>query len=126
MRRAYRSLSQIFRMSRGGQSVTASGRKQLEGCTIVFAGARQDIGREMRSRRLLVPVQRLEIVAHELLVETRRTDPGLVGFHRPEAGRVGSQGLVDQEKISRLVGTEFELGVGDDDVPRQRVLCREN
>ena len=67
---------------------------------------------------ILVPVQRFEIVAHELLVETRRADAGFVGGHRPEARRIRRQHFVDQDQIAGLVGAELELGVRDDDVAR--------
>ena len=98
---------------RVAQAVSSS-----ERLAIVVAGARDDVRRQVRRRRLLVPVQRFQIVAHELLVETRRTDAGFVGGNRPEARRVRRQHLVDQHQIAGLVDAELELGVGDDDVAR--------
>src|ERR1700691_4307184 len=75
----------------------------------------------MRRRRLLVPVQGFQVVAHELLVETWGADAGLVGLRRPEARGVRCQQLVDQDEFSGAVEAEFELGVGDDDVARARM-----
>src|SRR5690606_31845537 len=45
-------------------------------------------GGQMRSGRRLVPVERLEIVAHVLLVEALRRRAGLVAVGGPEARRV--------------------------------------
>src|SRR5688572_7232726 len=44
-----------------------------------------DLGRERRRGRPLVPVERFEVVAHELLVEGGLRVPRLVGLRRPEA-----------------------------------------
>ena len=100
------------------------GGQQPQRFAIVIAGARENVGRQMRRGRLLVPVQRFQIVAYELLVETRRTDAGLIRCHRPEAGGVGGERLVDQQEIARLVDAEFELRVGDDDVAGAGVFAR--
>ena len=53
-----------------------------------------------RRGRLLVPADRLEVVAHELLVEARLRPAGLIAVGRPEARRVGRQHLVDQRSSS--------------------------
>src|SRR4029077_18718002 len=47
-------------------------RQACERVAVLFAGARDDLGWQFRSRRLLVPVERLQVVAYELLVEARR------------------------------------------------------
>ena len=44
-------------------------------------------------RRLLVPVQRLEVVAHELLVEGGRADALAIGVRRPEARGIAASAL---------------------------------
>src|ERR1700680_2653564 len=49
-----------------------------ERLAIVIAGARQNVRRQMRRRWFLVPVQRFQVIAHELLVETRRAGAGVV------------------------------------------------
>src|SRR5687767_2373021 len=49
--------------------------------------------------RLLVPLDRLEIVAHELLVEARLRAAGRVAVRRPEARRIGRHHLVDQDDL---------------------------
>ena len=41
--------------------------------------------------------------------------PGFPGSGVPETRRVGRQDLVDEQDISVLIGTEFKLGIGDDD-----------
>ena len=50
--------------------------------------------------RLLVPVERLEVVAHELLVEGGRADALAVGVGGPEARGVRRQHLVDQHQLT--------------------------
>src|SRR6185503_19384986 len=77
--------------------------------------------RERGDRRLLVPLDGFEIVAHELLVEARLRAAPPVGVARPEAGRIRRQHLVDHDQPIRIgppVGrhqSEFELRVCDDD-----------
>src|ERR1041384_2414026 len=48
------------------------------------------IGERWRRRRL-VPIKRLEIVAHELFVEARRADAGAILVSGPETRRVGCE-----------------------------------
>ena len=55
-------------------------------------------------RARLVPVERLELVAHELLVEARLALAGLVVVRRPEARRVGREHLVDEDAARRRAG----------------------
>ena len=43
-----------------------------EGLAVLLAGARDHLGGQLRARRRLVPVERLQVVAHELLVVARR------------------------------------------------------
>src|SRR5580693_10133952 len=86
-----------------------------ERLAILSAGARDDVGRELRSRRALVPVERLEIVAHELLVEAWRALARAISIGGPEARGIRGEHLVDEREGARGVHTELELGVGDDD-----------
>ena len=86
---------------------------------VLLARAPDDFGRQARPGRTLVPVERLEVVAHELLVEARRAASRRVGIRRPEARRVGRQRLVDQRQRAALVDAELELRVGDDDAARR-------
>ena len=90
---------------------------------------RDDVGGQLRRRRRLVPVERLEVVAHELLVEGRRADAD-AGTYRParSARNRRSAPRRSGRSSSVLVQAEFELGVGDDDAARRarsrRLPCR--
>src|SRR6202521_1826527 len=92
---------------------------------VLFAGARNDLGRQFRSRRLLVPVEGLQVVAYELLVEARRAHTPAIAVRGPEARGVRRQHFVDERQPAVAVDTEFELGVGDDDAAAARVFGRE-
>ncbi len=81
---------------------------------IFLLRARDDLGRKARRRRLLIPFDRDEVVAHELLVVARRRLVGRVALGRPVARRVGREHLVDQPEAAGGVGAELELGVGED------------
>ncbi len=76
-----------------------SGGQQFERLAIIIAGARNDLRRQVRRRGFLVPVHGFQIVAHKLLVEARRADAGPVR-PRPEARRIGRQGLIDKQQIA--------------------------
>ena len=67
--------------------------------------------------------ERLQVVAHVLLVEARRARARRPGVPRPEARRVGRQRLVDPDEPA-VVTPELELGIGQDDPPRLRVGAR--
>src|SRR6266849_1629776 len=69
--------------------------------------------RQRRRRRLFVPGNSLEVVAHKLLVERSLGFADLVAFNRPETRRIGRQSLVNQDDSAVTVTTELELGVGD-------------
>src|SRR5215469_1837695 len=56
-----------------------------QGFTVLFAGARDHLRGQLRTRRLLVPVERFQVVAHELLVEAGRADPYTVAVRGPKA-----------------------------------------
>ena len=70
--------------------------------------------------RLLVPVQRLEVVADVLLVETCLTPSGFIIVKGPEPGGVGRQRLVNEHRFAVEIA-EFELRIGDDDATREGV-----
>lgn len=74
-----------------------------------------DLRRQVRGRRLLVPAAGLDPVANELLVERGRAAPRLPAVDQPETGRIGREDLVDQDQLAILVEAELELGVIDDD-----------
>src|SRR6266852_8021950 len=60
--------------------------------------------RQRRRRRLLVPRNSLEVVAHKLLVERSLGFADLVAFNRPETRRIGCQSFVNQRSEERRVG----------------------
>ena len=68
-----------------------------------------------RSRCFFVPVQRFEIVAHELFVEGRRAAADTVRVDRPKARRIRRQNFVDERERTGRIDSELEFGVGDDD-----------
>src|SRR5579862_8741398 len=62
-----------------------SGGEPGERLAVLLAGACDHLRRQLRPRGALVPVERLQVVAHVLLVEARRTRADAVGVGRPEA-----------------------------------------
>ena len=71
-------------------------REFLVGFKVLGTCALDHLGRQMRAWRGLVPVQGFEVVAQVLLVVGRRRDPFTIAFGRPEARRIGREGLVDE------------------------------
>src|SRR5450830_1336397 len=99
-------------------------RQAFDGFKVLGLGFFDDVGRQRRRRCGLAPGQCFQVVAHELLVERRRRDAGLIGIGRPEARGVGRQHFIHQVHDAVVVEAEFEFGVGDDDAARGRVLGR--
>src|SRR4029077_1530112 len=112
--------------SNPSQSKRNSGGQARERFAVLVAGARDDLGRQFRSRRLLVPVEGLQVVAYELLVEARRAHTRAIAVRGPEARGIGRQHFVDERQPALAVDAEFELGVGDDDAAAARVFGRES
>jgi len=80
----------------------------------IFGGrSRDDVAGQLRPGRRLVPIERLEVIAHELLVKTGRALPDHILIFRPEAGRIRSQAFVDQQQLS-IDRPEFEFCVRND------------
>src|SRR5580700_4498277 len=102
-----------------------SSRQARERFAVLVAGSRDDLGRQLRPRRLLVPVEGLQVVAYELLVETRRAHARAIAVRRPEARGVRRQHFIDERESALAVDAEFELGVGDDDGAAGRVFGRQ-
>src|SRR6059058_2142530 len=69
--------------------------------------------RQTRGRGTLVPVERLQIIAHELLVEARWALPDGVLILRPETRRIWCQTFVDQKQIT-IDSAELKFRVCDD------------
>src|SRR6185437_13814624 len=114
----------IVRRCPGGRAA-GSARQAGEGFAILLAGSGDDLRRQLRPRRLLVPVESLEIVAHELLVEARRAGAWPVGVGRPEARGIRRERLIDQGERAALIDYELELGVGNDDAAAEGMRRRE-
>src|SRR4051794_4132511 len=92
---------------------------------VLGACAGDDFRRKLRPRGSLVPVERFQIVADELLVEGGRAYAFLICVRRPETRGVRRQDFVDERQ--RAVGAlrELELGVGDDDAAFARMFRSE-
>ncbi len=98
-------------------AASAPAGQALLGLPVFGRGLGDDVRRQLRGGRGLVPVQGFEIVADELLVETGGAAAGAVLVLRPEAGGVRGEHLVDQMQPAVRVQAELELGIGDDDAP---------
>lgn len=90
---------------------------------ILIGGFLHHIGRKFRTGSGLVPVERFEIIADVLLVETDRAGADLILIRRPEPARIRSQDFVDQNDPA-VDFTEFELGVRYDDAAFFRIIPR--
>src|SRR5688500_6803911 len=69
----------------------ASARDSPERLEILGARLLDYLRRQLRARSLHVPVKRLQVVAHELLVEGGRAGAFAIGVRRPEARGVARQ-----------------------------------
>ena len=75
--------------------------RQSAKCFQIFRGGFFDnFLRQARGRRSLVPIERLQIIAHELFVETGWALSDNVLILWPEARRVRREAFVNQEQIS--------------------------
>jgi hypothetical protein len=72
--------------------------------------------------RALSKALRREPVAKILLVEAGLATTGSIPFQRPVARRVGRERLVDEDELVIVDEPELELGIGDDEPARGRVL----
>src|ERR1700749_3960972 len=68
----------------------------------------------MRGGRLFIPVDRLQIVAHELFVKAWRIGAFLVTGNGPEPGRIRSKAFINKHQLV-VDRSELELGFGYDD-----------
>src|SRR5579862_9360716 len=105
---------QAFAMGAKSNRSASAGRQTRERLAVLVAGARDHLRRQLRPGGALVPGERLEVVAHVLLVEARRARADTVGIGGPEARGVRGEHLVDEREGAGLVDAELELGVGDD------------
>src|SRR5690242_4547555 len=88
---------------------------------VLRARSLHDVVRERGDRRLFVPADLLEVVAHELLVEARLPASWRILIARPESRGVGRQHLVDQNQFRAVRQPKLELGVCNDDAARLRM-----
>src|SRR3954466_8298648 len=73
-----------------------------------------DAFRQCRSRRLLIPADALQIVAHKLLVKRKLRAARGVSVRRPEARGVGRKDLIRQDDAPRC-DSELKFGIRQDD-----------
>src|SRR5439155_7767501 len=79
-------------------SLKCFARQPLVRLQIFVARPGDNFGRELGRRRRLVPLQCLEIIADELLVEAGLAAAGPVLIGRPETRRVGRQHFVNEDQ----------------------------
>src|SRR5688572_24143001 len=73
------------RLNRSRQLRQRGSRQPLVGFKVLCLSFCNDVRRQGRSGRRLVPVESLQVIAHELLVEARLTLTRLILVRRPEA-----------------------------------------
>src|SRR5208282_6476021 len=93
----------------------------LIGFPVLLPRSGDHVRRERRGRRLFVPADALEIVAHVLLVKRGLRLARRILSRGPEARGVGSQRFIDPDEFVSEE-PELEFRVGDDDPVRRRVL----
>src|SRR6516162_3630667 len=109
-----------MRCALGGCELAA---RQLAKCLEIFRRRLfDDFLRQTRRGRSLVPIERLQIIAHKLLVETWRALSYCVLVLRPEARGIRCQAFVDQKQIS-IDRAELKLRVCNDDSAPVGVLA---
>lgn len=87
-------------------------RNSLERFEVFGLSAFHDFWWQNGGWRLLVPRQGFEVVADELLVETRLAAPGFVAVGWPESRGVWREDFVDEEK-NTVAEAELKFCVGD-------------
>ena len=72
----------------------------FEGFDVFGRGFFSYFGRKLGRGRSFVPVQCLEIIAHELLVVARGIRAGIPGVGGPEARGIGREAFIDQDQLA--------------------------
>src|SRR5205807_8869429 len=90
---------------------------------VLVAGSESDFIGQGGSRRLLVPLDRFQVITNELLIERLLGPAGLVFVSRPESGGIGGQYFIGQSDLSIDV-TKLKFCVGDDDAASGGVVRR--
>src|SRR6266487_6657279 len=89
--------------------------RQSAKCFQIFRGGSFDnFLRQARGRRSLVPSERLQIIAHELFVETRWALSDGILVLWPETRRVRREAFVNQEQIY-INNAKLKFSMRDDD-----------
>src|SRR5215469_8077725 len=88
---------------------------------VFLAGAPGNLLRQSGRGRLFVPRDRLQVIAHILLVVRGLRASGLIGISGPKPRRVWRQHLVGQDDLAPDQ-PKLELGVGDDNAALARVF----
>ena len=86
----------------------------LVGLQVDFARLGDHFIRKLRPRRLAVELNGIKPVADVLLVQGWRIGANGIAILGPEAGAIGRQNLVSQNKRAIVIHAKLELGVGDD------------
>src|SRR6516162_9058560 len=68
---------------------------------VLLAGAGNNISRQRRRGRPLVPANLFKVITYVLLVVRILRAPGPIFFCRPEAGRIGRKHFVSQYQSAR-------------------------
>src|SRR6187399_621620 len=107
------SRSSFSFMGRGAGLFQLEATEQTERLDVFLARFLNDVVWKGRHRWLLVPANRFQVVAHELLVEARLRTAGGVRVARPEARGIRCQRFVDQDNLALVRSVEhpaeFEL-----------------
>src|SRR6476620_7241977 len=84
-------------------------------CFEIFRGSFFDnILRQARSGWSLVPIERLQVIAHKLFIKTGRTLPNDIFVNRPEARGIRGEAFIDQEQFP-INRAELKFRIRDDD-----------
>src|SRR6476620_4548267 len=92
-------------------------------CFEIFRGSFFDnILRQARSGWSLVPVKRLQVIAHELFIKTGRTLPNDIFVNRPEARGIRGKAFINQKQIP-INHPELKFRICDDNSALRSVIA---
>src|SRR6516165_159955 len=91
------------------------------GLPVLLAGALSNFLRQSGRGRLLIPMDRLEVIADVLLVVGGLRAPRLIRIRGPKTGRIRRQHLVGQHDLA-VNQAKFEFGVRDDNATLAGVI----
>ena len=96
-------------------------RQSLVSFDVFVSCSGHHIRRQPRRGRRFVPVERLQVIAHELFIETGRALPNHILVLRPETRRIRRKTFVNQQQLP-VQCAELEFCVGDNDAAFTRVI----